>query len=208
MKGYFVITLREVLLMLLWINWDCQKKGDFDSRRSKHAHVFVSVWKMGFNPALWWLLGLEAWRGNGVKISSWDIFTQCSLSHLSLSLPLSPSCLILPLCLHHPISTAKFMLTSSRLLRNTPSARLCFCSIAPSTFLFFFLSIACVLSSVDVIIWAFVFVWQVSRAFYLRHFHFIFTTQTHTHMHAPTDEDTLTLTHGATWEARCSVMCC
>lgn len=63
-------------------------------------------------------------------------------------------------------------------------------SFAPPPFFSFFFTrtIVCILSSVDVIIWAFVLVWQVSRVFYLGWFYSVFTTQAHTqrqtHTHA------------------------
>ena len=85
----------------------------------------------------------------------------------------------------------KFTLTSSQLIVIPRLPSSVFVLVLPSAFFFFFSpSIACVLSSVDVIIWAFVFVWQVSRAFYLRYFHSIFTTQTHTHPHRQTHTHT------------------
>lgn len=85
-------------------------------------------------------------------------------------------------------------LTSSQLIVIPRLPSSVFCSTAPFSFLFF-PSIACVLSSVDVIIWAFVFVWQVSRAFYLRHFHSIFTTQTHKHRQTHTHRRSQTHMH-------------
>ena len=57
-----------------------------------------------------WLDGLVPCRKNRVKI-----LTPPS-PHTSLPLPLAPSCLILPLCLHHPNSIAKFTLASSHLI--------------------------------------------------------------------------------------------
>lgn len=157
-----------------------------------------------------WISTLQKKQGkNKQQRFSWDILTPPS-PHTSLSLPLAPSCLILPLCLQHPNSIAKFTLASSQLIVIPCLPSSVFVLLLPSA-----PPNACVLSSVDVIIWAFVFVWQVSRAFYLRYFHSIFTTKTHTHRqtqththrhrHTPTRNTTQ---HNTTWTAHCSVMCC
>lgn len=63
-----------------------------------------------------WISTLQKKQGkNKQQRFSWDILTPPS-PHTSLSLPLAPSCLILPLCLQHPNSIAKFTLPSSQLI--------------------------------------------------------------------------------------------